>query len=47
MIAHRLTTVKNCDQLFFMQEGEIRDCGTYDELIDNNMEFKKMALPVD
>jgi ATP-binding cassette, subfamily B, bacterial PglK len=47
MIAHRLTTVQNCDQLFFMQKGEIIDSGTYDELIRKNSEFKKMALMAD
>ena len=44
MIAHRLSTTKNCDQLFFMQKGELIDWGTYDELLKKNLEFKRMAL---
>ena len=44
MIAHRLTTVRNCDRLFYMDKGRIKDSGTYDELIGKNSEFKRMAL---
>jgi len=44
MIAHRLTTVKNCDILFLMQDGKIIDSGSYRELAENNKEFRKMAL---
>ncbi len=47
MIAHRLTTVKKCDHLYFMQKGQIIDSGTYDKLIGKNLEFKKMALATD
>jgi ATP-binding cassette, subfamily B, bacterial PglK len=47
MIAHRLTTVKKCDHLYFMQEGQITDSGSYEELIGKNSEFKKMALAID
>ncbi|MTI88144.1 MAG: ABC transporter ATP-binding protein [Balneolaceae bacterium] len=44
MIAHRLTTVENCDILYFMINGKIIDSGRYDELIDKNKDFRKMAL---
>ncbi len=44
MIAHRLSTVKNCDILYLMKDGEFIEAGTYDELALNNKEFKRMAL---
>ena len=44
MIAHRLTTVENCDNLYLMKNGEIVDSGSYNELVENNGEFRKMAL---
>lgn len=44
MIAHRLTTVQNCDTLYFMEEGEILQQGTYRDLVDSNVRFRKMAL---
>ena len=44
LIAHRLTTVENCDTLYLMKDGKILDQGTYGELIEGNREFRKMAL---
>jgi ATP-binding cassette subfamily C protein len=44
MIAHRLTTVQNCDILYLMKNGKIIDQGSYDYLVDTNREFRKMAL---
>lgn len=43
MIAHRLSTVKNCDRLYFMNQGQIVDTGTYEELCQRNREFQQMA----
>ena len=43
MIAHRLSTVKECDVIHMMKEGEIIESGIYKELINKNEEFKKMA----
>lgn len=47
IIAHRLTTVENCDTLYLMKEGEIMDSGSYNDLIQRNREFRKMALVAD
>lgn len=44
MIAHRLTTVMNCDRLYLMENGKIIHEGTYSELVDKSSLFKKMAL---
>ncbi len=43
MIAHRLTTVMNCDTLYMMDQGGIVDTGTYAELLANNPAFREMA----
>ncbi|MCT7995211.1 ABC transporter ATP-binding protein [Laspinema olomoucense] len=43
MIAHRLSTVKNCDRLYFMSQGQIVDSGTYDDLCQRNQDFQQMA----
>jgi ATP-binding cassette subfamily B protein len=32
MIAHRLSTVKNCDQVIELGAGQIRRAGKYEEL---------------
>jgi ATP-binding cassette, subfamily B, bacterial PglK len=42
MIAHRLSTVRKCDRLYFMKNGSIEAAGTYDELFEHD-EFQRMA----
>ncbi|MCG2590967.1 ABC transporter ATP-binding protein [Rhodohalobacter sulfatireducens] len=44
MIAHRLTTVKNCDTIYMMKDGEVIADGEYDELLVNSKEFREMSL---
>lgn len=44
MIAHRLTTVKNCDTIYLMNEGKIIESGTYEELLEHSDEFRRMNL---
>ena len=40
LIAHRLNTVKKCDQIFLMEKGKIIANGNYDQLLKSNQEFK-------
>jgi subfamily B ATP-binding cassette protein MsbA len=42
MIAHRLSTVKNCDQIVLLDKGEIKAKGDYKTLIENSTEFATM-----
>jgi ATP-binding cassette subfamily C protein len=43
IIAHRLSTVKNCDTIYILKQGKIIDQGAYNELIVKNKEFKDMS----
>ena len=43
MIAHRPTTMMNCDVLYMMENGRITDQGTYAELLARNAGFREMA----
>ena len=43
MIAHRLTTVKECDVIYVMEGGKITESGTYSELIGTSRHFRDMA----
>ncbi len=43
MVAHRLTTVRNCDIIFLMEHGRLVAQGTYADLIESNQVFREMA----
>jgi ABC-type multidrug transport system fused ATPase/permease subunit len=40
LIAHRLSTVKKCDNIFLLEKGEIKNNGTFEELININENFR-------
>jgi len=44
IVAHRLSTIKNVDKIFFLDNGNIVDSGTFDELFERNQGFKAMFL---
>ena len=43
LIAHRLSTVRQCDQIYLLERGEVKASGTYDELTASNQQFAAMA----
>ena len=43
MIAHRLTTVKKCDQIYLFDKGQIIGYGDFDYLKENNKLFNSMS----
>lgn len=43
MIAHRLSTVKNCDKILWLEKGQIKGEGDYKHLMQTNSLFKKFA----
>jgi ABC-type multidrug transport system fused ATPase/permease subunit len=42
LITHRLSAVKNCDIIFVLEQGELKDQGSYEELNQSSAIFKKM-----
>jgi ABC-type multidrug transport system fused ATPase/permease subunit len=42
-VAHRLSTVKNCDVIFFLNHGRMVASGSYDFLLSENTEFAQMV----
>lgn len=44
IVAHRLSTIKNVDKIFFLENGEIVDSGTFNELYKRNKKFKTIFL---
>ena len=43
MIAHRLSTVRNCDTIFLLEKGRLIAEGTYDELVAGSESFRRLA----
>jgi ABC-type multidrug transport system fused ATPase/permease subunit len=43
IIAHRLSTVRVCDQLFLLEHGKLKSVGTYDDLRKRDKAFSKLA----
>ncbi len=42
IIAHRLSTVRACEHLVMLEDGQVADHGTFDELQDRNARFQRM-----
>jgi ATP-binding cassette, subfamily B, bacterial len=42
VIAHRVTSVQDCDRIIVLDKGKVIELGTHDELIENNMFYKKI-----
>jgi ABC-type multidrug transport system fused ATPase/permease subunit len=43
MIAHRLSTVRDCDRIFLLEGGRVAAEGAYDELVATSDDFRRMV----
>ena len=43
MIAHRLTTIRDCDVIYMLEDGMIVGSGNFKELSSKNEKFRKMV----
>lgn len=43
VIAHRMTAVRDCDVLFLLEDGKVGAQGTYDSLLSNSAQFRRLA----
>lgn len=43
IIAHRLSTIRSCDEIIVMQNGEIKNCGTHDELMQDSSIYRSLV----
>lgn len=43
IVAHRLSTVRDVDQVVFLKEGRVAGCGTFEELQGSNQDFARLV----
>ncbi|MBO4396145.1 MAG: ATP-binding cassette domain-containing protein [Eubacterium sp.] len=43
VIAHRLTTIRDCDEILVLDQGRIRERGTHDELVELNGLYSELV----
>jgi ABC-type bacteriocin/lantibiotic exporter with double-glycine peptidase domain len=46
LIAHRLSTVRECDRIYLLEKGKVAGQGTYDELASGNPHFQDLLRAV-
>ena len=44
VVAHRLSTIRNADEILVVMDGKILEKGTHDELLSRDTEYKKLYL---
>jgi ABC-type multidrug transport system fused ATPase/permease subunit len=43
LVTHRLASIHNCDKIIFMEQGQIKSAGTYNDLLNANETFSQMS----
>jgi ABC-type multidrug transport system fused ATPase/permease subunit len=43
VVAHRLSTIKNCDRIFVLKNGEIMEEGTHESLLREEGIYKNLV----
>jgi ABC-type multidrug transport system fused ATPase/permease subunit len=43
LVAHRMSTVRECDVIFELEHGKLINSGTYDVLLKSSEAFRRMA----
>ena len=42
IIAHRFSTILNCDKIFFVDNGKVIDSGTHEQLLERCLQYRKL-----
>jgi len=46
IVAHRISTIKNCDTIYYMNNGKIIDYGSFKKLQEENSDFHSLASQI-
>jgi len=42
IVAHRLSTVRHCDNIYLLEKGQVKSSGSFDSLKDSDKQFRSM-----
>ena len=42
IVAHRLSAIKNCNKILVLDNGELKEQGTHEELIENKGKYNQL-----
>jgi ATP-binding cassette subfamily C protein len=42
-VAHRLSTLKHCDRIYFLRDGHVANVGTFEELTAQEPDFAQLV----
>jgi ATP-binding cassette subfamily C protein len=42
-VAHRLSTLKHCDRIYFLRDGYVANVGTFEELTAQEPDFAQLV----
>jgi len=43
VIAHRLSTIRHADQIVIMEDGQVRECGAHEQLIEHSLIYRQFC----
>ena len=43
IVSHRLSTIRQCDRIFYLENGEVSDIGSFDELYNRYAPFRELV----
>ncbi len=43
IVSHRLSTIRHCDRIFYLENGEVSDIGNFDELYNRHAPFRELV----